>query len=282
MQKYSEILSLVQEEIEQVKNNLLAVVDVPIPLRSKLNEFFCAPAKHIRPLISFLYLNALDLKIDKPQIEYQSAIEIVHNASLIHDDVIDNADERRNIKTINTIYGNKMAILTGDYLLSQGLKKVALLGESRLIELFYDTLEVMTNGEFNQYFMKDKIPTIEEYIEKSRQKTAKLFETAICGSLILAKSDVNKGKFFAENFGIAFQIRDDLINCLTSKSDINEGIYNAPVIFAGKSNIDNASIEKTRILLNNYISNAEDILTLLPKNRYSLALKDLLRYIKNE
>lgn len=281
MQKYQEIISVVQEEIELVKKNLFNNLPVQPALKEKFEEIFNAPSKHIRPLVSFLYLKALGFDIDERQIVYQSAIEIVHNASLIHDDVIDNAHKRRNIKTINSVFGNKLAVLSGDYLLSQGLKQILLLKEPQLIKMFSDTLETMTNGEFEQYFMKDKIPSIEDYIEKSRQKTAKLFETAICGSLILADCDFSKGKIFAENIGIAFQIRDDLINCMTTKSDIQEGIYNAPVIFAGEKKVDDISIEKTRVLLNNYISYAEKVIIDLPYSKYKLALTELLGFIKN-
>lgn len=279
-QKYLHILNLVQEEIELVLQNLTDEVEVQEPLKSKLLQLLNAPSKHIRPLISFLYLKALGIVIDETQILYQSAIELVHNASLIHDDVIDESEKRRGVETLNSKFGNKLAVISGDYLLSLALDKVLKIGSVELVKMFSDTLAVMSMGEINQYFSKFKIPTIEEYLEKSRQKTAKLFETALCGSLLIANSKEN-GLEFAKNFGIAFQIRDDLINCKTSKTDINDGIYTAPVVFSGNKDNIETGIEKTEILLNNYIENALKNIMHFEDNKYKLALKELLELFKN-
>lgn len=279
-QKYLHILNLVQEEIELVLQNLTDEVEVQEPLKSKLLQLLNAPSKHIRPLISFLYLKALGIVIDETQILYQSAIELVHNASLIHDDVIDESEKRRGVETLNSKFGNKLAVISGDYLLSLALDKVLKIGSVELVKMFSDTLAVMSMGEINQYFSKFKIPTIEEYLEKSRQKTAKLFETALCGSLLIANSKEN-GLEFAKNFGIAFQIRDDLINCKTSKTDINDGIYTAPVVFSGNKDNIEIGIEKTEILLNNYIENALKNIMHFEDNKYKLALKELLELFKN-
>lgn len=281
MQKYLKILDVVQEEIDQVLEQMLKEVEVQEPLKSKLFALLNAPSKHIRPLISILYLKAIGENIDEKQILYQSAIELVHNASLIHDDVIDESNTRRNVQTLNSEFGNKLAVISGDFLLSAALDKVIKIGEIRLIKMFSDTLAVMSEGEITQYFNKFQIPTIDEYIKKSAQKTAKLFETALCGSLLIAKSDKN-GLEFARNFGIAFQIRDDLINCKTTNSDLNDGIYTAPVIFSGSIQITSDAIEKTQGLLNNYINNALNSLNDIGDNEYKLALKELLELMRDE
>ena len=167
-----------------------------------------------------------------------------------------------------------------------------------------DTLEIMSKGEVSQHFGKFSIPTIEEYIQKSEQKTAKLFETALCGSLIIAThnpprplwekenllneynefsklGEGSEGKEFAGNVGIAFQIRDDLINCKTTQTDINDGIYTAPVIFAGGTDNLEYGIEKTQILLNNYIDKALNELENIEDNKYKTALQELLGLLKN-
>lgn len=280
-QKYLEILNIVHEEIEQVLEQMIDGVEVQEPLKSKLFALLNAPSKHIRPLISILYLKAIGENIDEKQILYQSAIELVHNASLIHDDVMDESNVRRNIPTLNSEFGNKLAVISGDFLLSVALDKVIKIGDIELIKMFSDTLAVMSEGEINQYFNKFQIPTINEYIKKSAQKTAKLFETALCGSLLIAKAD-NNGLEFARNFGIAFQIRDDLINCKTTNSDINDGIYTAPVIFSGSIQITSEAIEKTRGLLNNYINNALDLLKDISENKYKLALAALLELMRDE
>ncbi len=281
MQKYLKILNVVQEEINQVLEQMLEELEVQEPLKSKLFALLNAPSKHIRPLISILYLKAIGQNIDEKQILYQSAIELVHNTSLIHDDVIDESNIRRNIPTLNSEFGNKLAVISGDFLLSVALDKVIKIGDIGLIKMFSDTLAVMSEGEINQYFNKFQIPTIDEYIKKSAQKTAKLFETALCGSLLIAKAD-NNGLEFARNFGIAFQIRDDLINCKTTNSDLNDGIYTAPVIFSGGTQITSKAIEKTQSLLNNYINNALDLLKDISDNEYKFALTALLELMRDE
>lgn len=281
MQKYLKILNVVQVEINQVLEQMSEGVEVQEPLKSKLFALLNAPSKHIRPLISILYLKAIGENIDEKQILYQSAIELVHNASLIHDDVIDESNTRRNVPTLNSEFGNKLAVISGDFLLSVALDKVIKIGEIRLIKMFSDTLAVMSEGEINQYFNKFQIPSIDEYIKKSAQKTAKLFETALCGSLLIAKSD-NNGLEFARNFGIAFQIRDDLINCKTTNSDIKDGVYTAPVIFSGGTQITCEAIEKTQGLLNNYIDNALDLLKDISDNEYKFALTALLELMRDE
>ncbi len=279
--KYLKILNIVQEEIEYVLKQMSQGVEVQEPLKSKLFALLNAPSKHIRPLVSILYLKAIGENIDEKQILYQSAIELVHNASLIHDDVIDESPIRRNEQTLNNAFGNKLAVISGDFLLSAALDKVIKIGEINLIKMFSDTLEIMSTGEIVQHFNRFKIPSIDEYINKSAQKTAKLFETALCGSLLIAKSN-RKGLEFARNFGIAFQIRDDLINCKTTNSDIKEGVYNAPVIFSGGTEISSDAIEKTNILLNNYINNALECLNDISENKYKLALIELLELMRDE
>lgn len=278
--KYSEITSLIQNEINQILQEMIKDIDVHVSLKSELLKFLNAPSKHIRPIISILYLKALNIDIDEKQILYQAAIELVHNASLIHDDVIDESELRRGKNTLNNKFNSKLAVITGDYLLSDALNKVIKIGRIELIQMFSDTLDEMSEGEINQQFSKFTIPSLNDYIKKSEQKTAKLFETALCGSLLIADFKYD-GLDFAKNFGIAFQIRDDLINCKTTNSDIKDGIYTAPVIFAGGTKINDDAIEKTQTLLNNYIESAKNNLSNIEDNEYKQALCELLELFKN-
>lgn len=257
------------------------------PLKSKVFSFLNAPSKHIRPLVAILYLKSIGQEINQNQILYQSAVELVHNASLIHDDVIDESLKRRGNTTLNVDFGNKLAVICGDYLLSVALNKVLKIGDIRLVEMFSDTLNVMSNGEISQQFNKFKIPTLEDYIKKSEQKTAKLFETAVLGGLMISNfKNTNLSQQnaleFARSFGIAFQIRDDLINCETTNTDIKDGIYTAPVIFSGGTNITKNGIEKTQSLLNNYINVALDNIANIEDNKYKQALVELLGLMKHE
>lgn len=279
--EYAKIYKNIEPEIKLVKEELVKKINIEKELQDKLFELLQAPSKHIRTVVSFLYLKALGLEINEKQIIYQSAIELVHNASLIHDDIIDESETRRTIKTINHEFGNKLAVITGDFLLSVALKKIRTLKQSEIIDMFAQTLDDMCQGEIQQQFSKFKISTIEEYIKKTELKTAKLFETAICGSLIIAQSDI-QAKNFANYFGIAFQIRDDLINIKTSKTDIKDGIYTAPVILSGNTENFETGIEKTEILLNNYIDKTKKELSVLPENNYKNTLINLVELLKYE
>ena len=176
--------------------------------------------------------------------------------------------------------------MTGDYLLSNALKKLNALNHPEIITMCAETLGNMCQGEVNQYFNKFKFTTIEEYIKKTEQKTAKLFQTALNGAMLIADStELKQTDEFARNFGIAFQIRDDLLNILEnsnlkpSHNDIENGIYNAPAIFSGDlSNIDKG-IEKTKSLLNNYMVEADKHLNSIEDNQYTQAIRELLEIL---
>ncbi len=285
-QKYQKIFDTVREDINKI--NLFEGIELPEPLKSKLSEILNAPSKRIRPLVAFLYVKALGFEIDEKQTEFQTAIELAHNASLIHDDIIDGSSTRRGKQTLNDIFDAKLAVIAGDYLLALAFEKVLKIAIPELTEMFRKTFETMTKGEVQQYFDKNKITTIEEYIRKSEQKTASLFETAVQGAVLIGchsgalAEESQKTCDFAKNFGIAFQIRDDLINCKTSKSDFDEGIFTAPVIFSGKKEINDNGLEKTVNLLNNYIDKAVSALENIEENTYKTALKELLELLRND
>ncbi len=290
-QKYKKIKQLATEELQMIEENILSSIQIREPLNTQLSGFLSAPSKRVRPLLGILYTKASGYKISKKHIELLSAIEIVHNASLIHDDIIDNSDYRRGEKTISVQFGNKLGVITGDYLLALAMKKIATLNSTKIIDKFAQTLEQMCIGEINQNFDRFKIGTIKEYIEKSKNKTAYLFEcTLTCCALLCEKPEnTDIVTDFGINTGIAFQIRDDLQNVIArdndlkpTKNDITEGIYTAPVIYSNDTVNYKSGIEKTKILLNNYIEKAASSLNKLPKNEYTAALQDFLELLNND
>lgn len=167
-EKYFKILNIVQKYIDKI--DLTSEISIQEPLKTKVVEILNAPSKHIRPLVSFLLLKAIGAEIDENQILYQTVIELVHNASLIHDDVIDESLERRNVQTVNQKFGNQTAVILGDYLLAVSMNKVLQINIPELVNIFCETLKVMSLGEINQNLTKYKIPAINEYIKKSEQK----------------------------------------------------------------------------------------------------------------
>lgn len=281
--KYNKISELVKNDLLKLEDELLSSINLAAEIDETLKTFLTNKPKRIRPLVSFLYLRTSNIEPDKRQYAFQTAIEIIHNASLIHDDVVDESDIRRGSKTLNKIFNNKTAILTGDYLLSIALEKLNSLNSPETISMCANTLANMCIGEVNQYFSKFKIPTLEQYLKKTEQKTAKLFQTAVCGAMQLSgKTAITEAENFSHAFGMAFQLRDDILNLTAlnslkpSQNDISEGIYNAPVIFAGNTSNLDEGIEKTKTLLNNYVVEAEKALSNLEDNKYKLALKELL------
>lgn len=281
---YGEILNLVKTDIEQVNAELVNAFPADSRVFEKLQAFLQAPSKRIRSVMTFLYLKACGIEITEEQILLQTIVEMIHNASLIHDDVIDEDDKRRGENTVNYDLGNRLAIISGDYLLSVVMKKLTSLGSLEVFNIFAKTLENMCSGEIQQHLLLNNIPSIEEYIEKSYLKTGSLFEASITGAMRLAgETKIIHAVELGRNFGIAFQIRDDLLNVLAPGSkDLQAGIFNAPVIFSGSVEITSSGIEKTKDLLNNYLEKAEDCISDLDENDYKSALLELLELLKND
>lgn len=284
-EKYERILNIVEADIKRVLERSFNMLSQEEWFGKKLRQFLDSPSKHIRAVVSFLYLKAYSIDIDERQILFQSIIEFIHNGSLIHDDVIDNSEIRRGKKSFNADFGEHLSVIAGDYVLSYALKHIYELKSFEILKLLADTLEKMCEGEVFQYNSRYKLPTIEEYIEKSYNKTGALFESAICGAELLAKQKINGyTKEFARNFGIAFQIKNDIKNVMqkSSDSDINNGIYTAAMIYAGAVENLSEGIEKAKILLDTYISRAELQLTFMPENIYKQAIIGLLEILRND
>lgn len=281
-EEYNKIFELVKADISKVSEELQNSISIKEPLYTPLNAIISAPSKHIRALSAFLYLRANNINIDLVYIKLQAAVELIHNASLIHDDIIDESSTRRNEKTLNTLFDNKLAVLAGDYLLAAALNKLDEIKNFEVTGLFAEIMKTMCLGEINQYFARYKTVTIEEYIDKSRSKTASLFQAAIEGSAILSGMLSRiAAKEFALNLGIAFQIRDDLINYKTTRTDLQSGIYTAPVIL-GQTSGGSDGIEKTLRLLNNYIDKSCTLLDKIENNTFKEALIALLELLRHE
>ena len=271
---YQSILDVVKADIEKVNKNLKFDMDLNSKVSKELDKFLFAPSKRIRSLVTILYLRASKMYLLPEHYELLAAVEIMHNVSLIHDDVIDEDKIRRKRKTLNDKFDNQLAVISGDYLLAQTLKKLSEINSGEIINIFADTLSNMCKGEVSQYLNRNKLTKIDEYIEKSSLKTATLFESALKASIMLAEGEYDeKAQEFINKFGLAFQIRDDLINVITSKSDIEDGIFNAPSILS-----DDLSdgIEKTKDLLNNYLNCSKQCIEDMKESPYKTALYELL------
>lgn len=285
-EKYEQIRQVVSDELYKVENNLTDFYCGNDKLQESLVGIIKAPSKRIRPLVALLYLKMYGAEITPAQIEIQSAVELIHNTTLIHDDVIDKSDKRRNHKTLNEEFDNSLAVVTGDFLLTSAIKKLLNIKSFDILELFNIAIKKMSIGEIKQYYDKFILTDFDEYLDRCRYKTAELFIASIVSAAMVANLDINSAKDFAKRFGISFQIRDDLLNLISTEedkpknNDIEEGIYTAPMIFAKDVKNLEFGIEKTKELLDNYINRVKKCLDKAPENEYKQALIKLLDLLK--
>lgn len=299
---YNGIKKLVKDDLDFLEKGIKETFIKKTPLDNELLSFLTAPSKRLRPVLGFLFLRSLFNDISIEQKNIFLAVELIHSATLIHDDVIDNAQKRRNQETLNVKFDNNIAVVVGDLLLSVAMEKIISTNSIEVLEICTSALKSTCMGEINQYFAKYKITGIDEYIKKSKDKTALLFEIGIVSSLCLNNKSKDMelkkaAKKFAQNFGIAFQIRDDLINLLNSDNlsnhDFESGIYTAPVIFAYQENkkilneknileaIKNTrGIEKTKILMDNYFDNSILAIENIKNSIYKKGILELIELLR--
>lgn len=263
------IKKLADEELQEVNRGLNLVFESKNEVFFELNKFLSSPNKRIRSLVTLLYLKANNKNITKEIINILIAGELVHNASLLHDDVIDNAELRRGEVTIGKKFSSHISILAGDYLLSQAIDKLLPLNNIKIIEIFQDCTKKMSEAEIHQYCLRGSKPEFYDYINICKGKTASLFEAILCSSVLILGEDVNKAKNFAENFGILFQIKNDLEEN-SAKTDKNNEIFTIKDIM---------TIEKTKSLIDNYMEEIRDEIRSLPDNIYQKGLDGLLNLL---
>ena len=211
--------------------------------------------KQIRPIFVFLSAGVAG-KINDTTYRGATLIELLHTATLVHDDVVDDANYRRNFFSINALWKNKIAVLVGDYLLSRGLLLSVDNKDFHLLKIVSEAVREMSEGELLQIEKSRNLNITEEiYYEVIRQKTASLI--ASCCSVGAASSGappetVKKMKTFGEKVGMAFQIKDDLFDYSDNEIgkplgiDIKEKKLTLPLIYA----LRNSSSTKRRIILN--------------------------------
>ena len=200
-------------------------------------------------------------------------LELLHTASLVHDDVVDESSERRGQASVNATYDNKVAVLVGDYILSTALLHVSKTGNQRIIEYLAELGRTLAAGEILQLTnIQNQQISEEVYYQIIKNKTAALFEAcAAIGALSSGASedDVIKAGKFGQNLGIMFQIRDDIFDYYDSKeigkptgNDMAEGKLTLPVIYA----LNNSSYESMHTLakkVKNGTINIDEIVVLV-------------------
>jgi len=224
---------------EKINNKLASEVD----LVQKISDYHLKTGgKRLRALLTLGSSKLCGYLKGGRDINLAACIELIHGATLMHDDVIDNSDIRRGEKTINTIWGNQSSILAGDYLLSRCFEMMVEDGNLEILKLLSSTSAKIAQGEILQLQHKGEIDMLEEtYLKIIYSKTAALFSAATKVGAILSKKN-NKEKealeFYGKNLGLTFQIADDTldynskINLFGKKvgNDFYEGKITLPII----------------------------------------------------
>jgi len=215
--------------------------EIPL-LKIILNYILRRKGKQMRPLLVFLTAR-LNGEISEPTFVAATLIELLHTASLVHDDVVDDARERRGALSVNSLWNSKIAVLVGDYMLSKGLLISVEKKRYDMLEIVSDAVKSMSEGELLQLQKSWKLNIKEEdYFKIISMKTAAIIAACTaCGARSVTEdlSVIQKMKEFGVNIGIAFQIRDDLLDYeasgLTGKApgnDIKEKKITLPLIHA--------------------------------------------------
>jgi len=260
------IRALLSKELEELEKNINSILGNNNELFCEINDFVFGKSKRIRSVLTLLYLKNHDISISKDTILLLSAGELIHNASLMHDDVIDNSDIRRGNKTLFKKYGSKISILAGDYLVSKAIKEL-ISYDDVILNIFLNAVSQMSEAEIYQFSKRDKNITVDEYIKIAEGKTASLFEAILESSAILHNLSREKAKTFGKIFGILFQINNDLQDD-SIKNDNQNGV---------KTLLNILGIEKTQILKDNYKEEMRNLLADFKENKYKTAIEDLVK-----
>jgi octaprenyl-diphosphate synthase len=239
----AEIRKPVEKEMGEFESYFGRLMKSNIPLlKIILNYILRRKGKQMRPLLVFLTAK-LNGTIGEPAFVAASMIELLHTASLVHDDVVDDASERRGALSINALWNSKIAVLVGDYMLSKGLLISVEKSRYDMLEIVSEAVKSMAEGELLQLQKARKLNiTEEDYYRIITSKTAALIAacTATGAKSVTENPDtIMLMKNFGENIGVSFQIRDDILdyeaNGLTGKAignDIKERKITLPLIHA--------------------------------------------------
>lgn len=312
-----EIYNIIGAELKNFEKKFYDSVGTQVPLLDRIMKYIIKrKGKQLRPM--FVFLSAkLNGEINEATYRAAALVEMLHTATLVHDDVVDEANERRGFFSINAVWKNKIAVLVGDYLLSKGLLLSTSNNDFTHLHILSDAVRKMSEGELLQIEKARKLNLDESiYFEIIKSKTASLLSSA-CG--VGAYSTTNdmtatqKMQLFGENVGIAFQIKDDLFDYGTDDvgkptgNDIKEKKLTLPLIYTinkiGRKNakdiiytiknentdkekvkqvikkvVDSGGIEYAEKKMIEYRDNAIRILHEYPQSPVRDALESLVRY----
>ncbi|GFE70606.1 solanesyl diphosphate synthase [Chroococcus sp. FPU101] len=247
----SSIFAPVEADLRLLTDNLTKLIGARHPILGAAAEhLFGAGGKRIRPAIVFLVSRAtlLDQDLTARHRRLAEITEMIHTASLVHDDVVDEAQLRRNVPTVNSLFDNRIAVLAGDFLFAQSSWYLANLDNLQVVKLLSEVIRDFAEGEIQQGINRfDTSLSIEAYLEKSYYKTASLIANSSKAACVLSdtSSEVSEHMYlYGRNLGLAFQIVDDILDFTSptevlgkpAGSDFISGIITAPALYAMEEN----------------------------------------------
>ena len=240
-------LSIIKQPIQKDLDDFIALFQSALThddgmLGSALSHIRQRGGKRMRPILMLLMARNFG-SISSVTQHSAVGLELLHTASLVHDDVVDESGERRGQASVNATYNNKVAVLVGDFILSTALLHVSFTGHQRIIEYLAELGRTLAAGEILQLSnIQNQAISEDVYYQVIKQKTAALFEAcAAIGALSggATEEEMQKARQFGQNLGIMFQSRDDIFDYFDSKeigkptgNDMTEGKLTLPVIYA--------------------------------------------------
>jgi octaprenyl-diphosphate synthase len=313
-----EIKHLISKELRDFEIKFADSVKSHVPLLDRIMHYIVKrKGKQIRPMFVFLSAKLFSNDIQESTYRAAALVELLHTATLVHDDVVDDANERRGFFSVNALWKNKIAVLVGDYLLSKGLLLSLNNNDFRSLQILAVAVKEMSEGELLQIEKTRKLNIKEDiYFEIIRRKTASLLASACAAGAWSSTNNeeiTEKMRLFGEKVGVAFQIKDDLFDYGAEKIgkptgiDIREKKLTLPLIYTlehatpeikrriinivKNHNTDkdrvaevielvksSGGIEYTRDKMFEYRDEALSILHSLPENDIRAGLETLVRY----
>ena len=241
----NEIRDIVSDEWLMLDQEIEKQLSSDIELINSISQYIVeSGGKRIRPLIVLLCAKACGASDTDRVVKAAAMIEFIHTATLLHDDVVDNSDSRRGIKTAHQSFGNESTILVGDFLYSRAFQIMVQINHMDIMEVMSDATNTIAEGEVLQLINSGNPKTNkEQYLEVIYRKTGKLFEAAmVVGGLLSNQSQtvINTLQIYGKELGMAYQIVDDVLDYSSSfevmgkdvGDDLSEGKVTLPMIYA--------------------------------------------------
>ena len=273
------LMSLVESDLTKVNEHLMNSLQSQVPLIPQLaSHLILSGGKRLRPVL-LLASAQMGQYTGERHTGLAACVELIHTATLLHDDVVDESDKRRGHDTANSLWGNQASVLVGDFLFTRAFQLMVKDGSLKSIKILSDTINILTEGEVQQLInTNDPEITEDAYMEAIRCKTAVLFEGACrLGGVVWECTDVEEQALasYGSNLGIAFQLVDDILDYDADEDDLGknlgddfrEGKVTLPILLAWArgSDADRTFWRRTIADLNQQDGDFETALSLLKK-----------------